>query len=65
MLSDMVWRGSSHRHIMTSGGTIAIAARTAQLENDPQFPAMPMMSVADIQSMAMTRLIENSCMFQA
>ena len=64
MLSDMVWRGSFHRHIMTSGGTTATHVRTAQLENESSFPTMPMMNVADTQSMAMTDLIDKSCMFQ-
>ena len=61
---DRVWRGASHRHIMTSGGRTATPARTIQLDNELKFPAMPAVHTAEIQSTAMTALIETSCMFQ-
>ena len=64
MLSDMVWRGSFHRHIITSGGTTATPVRTAQPKNESTFSAMPMMNAANTQSMARMSLIETSCMFQ-
>lgn len=64
MLSDMVWRGSFHRHIMTSGGTTATPVTTVQLENESKFRAMPMTNTANTQSIAMMVLIETSCMFQ-
>ena len=64
MLSDMVWRGSFHRHIMTSGGTTATTVTTAQLENESKCRAIPMMNVADTQSRAMMDVIDKRCMFQ-
>jgi len=63
MLSDMVGRGSFHRHIMTSGGMSASPVSTAQLANESIFPAMPMTKTADTQSIARMGLIETSCMF--
>ena len=61
MASDMVGRGSFHRHIMTSGGMAATAARIAQLGNAFEFPAMPTMDTIETQSMAMMVLIDTSC----
>jgi len=60
MLSDMVWRGSFHRHIMTSGGTRATPVRTVQLGKECIFPAMPKMSTIEIQSIAMMALVDTS-----
>jgi hypothetical protein len=34
MLSDMLWRGLFHCHIMTSGGKTATPARTVQPDSD-------------------------------
>ena len=64
MLWDMVWRGSFHRRIMTSGGRTATPARTVQLEIEFKFSAMPAMDTAEIQSMAKMALIDTSCIFQ-
>jgi hypothetical protein len=64
MGSDMVWRGSFHRHIMTSGGMTTTAARTVQLANEFRFPAMPTMETVENQSVAMMALIDTSCTFQ-
>lgn len=64
MLCDVVWRGSFHRHIMTSGGRTAMPARTVQLENEFTFPAMPAIDTAKTQSSAMVVLIDTSCIFQ-
>jgi hypothetical protein len=60
----MVGRGSFHRHSTTSGGMTRTAARTVQLANELRFPAMPTMEIVEIQSMAMMRLIDTSCIFQ-
>jgi hypothetical protein len=57
MLSDMVWRGSFHRHIMTSGGR---TARAAQLVSAFRFPAMPAKHTAETQTAARMPLIDTS-----
>ena len=63
MLSDMVWRGAFHRHIMTIGGTRATPARTAQLDSVFTFPETPAINTAEIQTVAITALSDTSCMF--
>jgi hypothetical protein len=64
MLWDMLWRGSFHRRIMTSGGTTATHARTVQFETEFTFAAMPAMDTAETQSMAKMALMDTSCIFQ-
>jgi len=65
MVSDIVGPGSFHRHIMTTGGTTATAARTAQLGKEFECPVMPaMVHTAETQSMAMMDLSDTSCMLQ-
>jgi hypothetical protein len=58
MLWDMVWRGSFHRHIITSGGRRATPARTVRLSMELTFPAKPGRDTAKTQSM--TALIDTS-----
>src|SRR3954468_14877628 len=61
MLWDKLWRGSFHHRIMTTGGRTATPARTVQSKNEFTFPAIPEMVTAKIQSIAMTALIDTSC----
>ena len=49
MLSEIVWRGAFHRHIITIGGMTATPARTVQLVTEFRFPAMPAINAADTQ----------------
>ena len=62
MLSDIVWRGAFHRHIMKIGGKTATPARTAQLESEFRFPARPAINTAETQTVARTALSDMSCM---
>lgn len=61
MLSDMVWRGLFHHHIMTSGGRTATPARTAQADNDLKLPAMAAAHTAEIQTVVTVALMERNC----
>ena len=64
MLSDMVWPGLFHRHIMTSGGRTATPARTVQPDNVFTLPAMPAVHTAETQTVATVALIESSCIWK-
>jgi hypothetical protein len=61
MLSDMVWGGSIHRHIMTRGGKRAPAARTAQLDTEFKPRTKPARHTAATQRMASMAFIVISC----
>lgn len=62
MLSDIVWCGSRHRHIMTSGGKTARAAKAAQPESDATWEAIPAAHTANTQTMATVVLMDSSGM---
>lgn len=64
MASDMVGRGSFHRHRMTSGGRTARPARTAQSDGDRKLPAIPTAQTADTQTAVTVALMESSCMVE-
>jgi hypothetical protein len=64
MISDIVWAGVFHRHIMTSGGRRATPARRAQLHMEFRFPARPAINTAEIQTVASTALSNTSGMAQ-
>ena len=64
MLSDMVWPGLFHRHIMTSGGRTPTPARTVQPDNAFTLPAMPAVHTAETQAAATMALMESSCMLR-
>jgi hypothetical protein len=64
MVSDMVWRGSFHRHIMTSGGRTARPARTAQPSSERRLPARPAVQTAETQSAVTVALMESSCILK-
>jgi hypothetical protein len=61
MLSDMLWRGLFHRHIMTSGGMTARPARTVHADSDFTLPPMPAAHSAETQTVAAVALMELSC----
>ena len=61
MLSDMVWRGLFHHHIMTSGGRAATPARTTHADNDLKLPAMAAAHTAEIQTVVTAALMERNC----
>ena len=63
MLSDILWRGAFHRHIMMIGGRTATPARTAQLDS-VRFDTKPAINTAKTQTVARTALIDMSCMPQ-
>ena len=63
MVSDMVGRGSFHRHIVTSGGRIARPARTAQPDSDRKLLARPAVQTAETQTAVTVVLRESSCIF--
>src|SRR5690348_109253 len=65
MLSDMVWGGAFHRHIITSGGRMATLARAVQLAAESTFPMMPAINAADTQRAARPALSDTSCMPEA
>jgi len=62
MLSDIVWAGAFHHHIMTIVGQTATPARTAQLVSEFRFPATPAINTAETQTVARTALSHTSCM---
>ena len=64
MVSDVVWRGSFHRHIMTSGGSTARPARTAQPDSDRKLPVMPAVQTAETQTAVTVALLESSCILK-
>ena len=64
MLSDMVGRGSFHRHIMTSGGRAARPSRIAQPDIDCTLPAIPAVQTAETQTAANVALMESSCILK-
>jgi hypothetical protein len=64
ILSDMLWRGLFHRHIMASGGRIATPDRTVQPDMDLKLPAMPAVRTAETQTLATVALIDSSCILQ-
>jgi hypothetical protein len=61
MISDMVWGGSFHLHIMTIGGRMATPARTSQLGSGLRFPAIAARHTAKTQTVPTTALIDKSC----
>ncbi len=65
MLSDRLWGGSFHHHIMIIGGTTATPMSTAQLESEFRFIANPATHTTNTQAMASAALIEISCMLPA
>ena len=65
MLSEMLWGGSFHSHIMTIVGRRATLARTVKLDGELRCPAMPTIQTANTQTAATTALIDASCMVQA
>ena len=64
MLSDMLWRGPFHRHIMASGGRMATPDRTVQPDIDLKLPAMPAVYTAETQTVATVALMDSSCILQ-
>ena len=64
MLSDTVWRGLFHRHIMTIGGRTATPARTAQPDGEFRFPTMPATHTPKTQTVAETALIDTNGMLE-
>ena len=62
MLSDMLWGGSFHRHIMMIGGRTATPARKAQLDSELVRTAMPATQTAKTQRIVTTTLMDRSCM---
>ena len=65
MLSEMLWGGSFHSHIMTIVGRRATLARTVKLDGELRCPAMPTIHTANIQTAATMALSDTSCMIQA
>jgi len=63
ILSDMLWRGLFHPHIVASGGRMA-PDRTVQPDIDLKLPAMPAVYTADTQRVATVALMDSSCMLQ-
>ena len=63
MVSDMVGRGSFHRHTVTSGGRIARPARTAQPDSDRKLLARPAVQTAETQTAVTVVLRESSRIF--
>lgn len=61
MISERLWEGWFHHHIMTTGGRRATQARTGQLDSKFRFPAMPAIQTADTHRTAVTTLIDRSC----
>jgi len=61
MLSDIVWPGAFHRHIMTIGGRTATVARTAQLDSEFRLPVRPVINTAETQTVASTDLSDTRC----
>jgi len=60
MLSDIVWRGAFHRHIMTMGGRTATAAMTTHLVSESRVTVKPAIITAEIQTVASTALSDMS-----
>jgi hypothetical protein len=60
MVSDMVRRGTFHRHIMTSGGRSARPARAGQSDIDRELPAIPAVQTAETQTAVTVVLMESS-----
>ena len=65
MLSERLWGGSFHSHIMTIVGRRATLARTVKLDGELRCPAMPTIHTANSQTAATLALIDTSCMLQA
>jgi len=49
MLWDMLWRGSLHHRMITTGGGRATAARTVQSKSEFTFPTIPAIVTATTQ----------------
>jgi hypothetical protein len=64
MVSDMVRRGTFHRHIMTSGGRSARPARAGQSDIDRELPAIPAVQTAETQTAVIVVLMEPSCILE-
>ena len=58
MLWDMLWRGSRHHRMITTGGRRATAARTVQSKSEFTCATIPAIVTATTQSIAMTALID-------
>ena len=61
MLSDMLWAGSLHHCMMTSGGRIANPTRTLQLDSEPTFATRPAAHTAEIQAPANVTFVYLTC----
>ena len=64
MLSDMVWAGSFHHCIMTSGGRMAHPRRTVQLGSELTLPTRPAPHTAEIQTQANVTFLYLSCILK-
>jgi len=60
MLSDIVWRGAFHRHIMTMGGRTATAVMTTHLVSESRVTVKPAITTAEIQTVPSTALSDMS-----
>ena len=61
MLSEILWEGLFHRHIMTRGGRMARPARTVQPDSEFTLPTTPAMHTVETQNVSTVTLIDSSC----